>query len=1034
MRAFLKTVKRSVGECLYFTNDEAIAYFDQCTTKSGQAGLDAPYEWPTFPPRVPKMKEFGKHKSLLELGYLYEQETRHIDRILSALYRIRPDLNGQGKRIAFLERKTETGAILIKPNVKNAEQIIKSNYYFGEILRRARLNVDEFRRWVQKCANSDFLEFARHLGLSLSETVALFKDIKYASGGCRPDGTWKPGLMDFRSVAAPKYGPAAGKGSIDQWLDYAGARTRASKAEADRRASIRGRKNPILNDWFSRSELNHSKGWEIRPGLAFELDEQFNQYLEAFIDLHDRRKQNDRDAYDYLLSNYVGRNGDVKKTGQENGGCLRAVTLGYLRTNEVVIDDNCLSCSRCVKGGNFEQDMNKRKDRVVTLSNEVLRLRDKLEFYTDKLPPTRVTERFWQEVIKEEKNGRSAFAYVEGWTGKLSTENLSHQASLWLRMIGIARGHIQLGREEFIDCARRLISRKHLSRKDSERVLSLLKTVPRYLRNTSEILLHQSRICHRLGYYDEEKNTLLRLLNNKSAEREFLHEANVALSKLYAIDGNLSNAEHHRIHSLRAARTAPDLKKACDCYQNLVEIWDWSRLEQEISLVEEKVQIPGVAPKLLRQWVESSPTDENLHFACRSLKKKKRYRSWSPDLVLNILKEIPIEVLEQFPEVAGWFLNAEAEILKSADNHEAFVRLAMSIVLKGKPVSKKVARKSGQALCEQLSSNAFEAVRGNYLCDLRSAQTIHDLVSQHYQPSSLPALSRWFECFSSSTIASKSAFASDLIEFAIEHFSDLAPDELQNDYQSLRTALRSIVSELLKQSELRDVAHPAWLRLCSIWPNEIPAYLCSCLNLDPPRIEIAEEYLELLLQQEDFYDKLSEVIETLSNDKLIEASSRISRMSELIEFMSSLIVQTNIATSNRLNESHFKDIMTIFKPKDDINHANMVATLIKHLRKREKGVEKVAPEYHFKALCYARRFRDAKELLTRYPNLKVVKEKESAQHFLSICAREKQPRALPDNESDYERIIRHLTKDWVIFSSHRQREYPPIEYKRRARR
>jgi hypothetical protein len=40
---------------------------------------------------------------------------------------------------------------------------------------------------------------------------------------------------------------------------------------------------------------------------------------------------------------------------QKRSVCLRAVMLGYLKTNEIVVGDNCYSCSRCVQTSSFLQ-------------------------------------------------------------------------------------------------------------------------------------------------------------------------------------------------------------------------------------------------------------------------------------------------------------------------------------------------------------------------------------------------------------------------------------------------------------------------------------------------------------------------------------------------------------------------------------------------------------------------------------------------------------------------------------------------------
>ena len=180
MRAFLKTVERRVGSFLYFTNDEAISFFDSCMLESAEAalGLEEPYRWPGFPSRQRRGYESGEHEEILDRGHLYQEKTQYLERILAVLYRIRPDLHDQKKRLAFIEQVQETGVQIVRPSLKNAANILNSNSYFGELLRKAGLTPEQLRDRVRHCEVSDMLTFAELLNLAPSETAAMFRDHK----------------------------------------------------------------------------------------------------------------------------------------------------------------------------------------------------------------------------------------------------------------------------------------------------------------------------------------------------------------------------------------------------------------------------------------------------------------------------------------------------------------------------------------------------------------------------------------------------------------------------------------------------------------------------------------------------------------------------------------------------------------------------------------------------------------------------------------------------------------------------------------
>jgi len=96
-------------------------------------------------------------------------------------------------------------------------------------------------------------------------------------------------------------------------------------------------------------------------------------YLKELMRLHDERQQNERSNFEYLLTHYIGVN-------QEQRQCLRAVLLGYLKTNEVVVGGKCYGCSVCVPDLNFQQyPVSLRRQAVVRLMPETVALMEKIE-------------------------------------------------------------------------------------------------------------------------------------------------------------------------------------------------------------------------------------------------------------------------------------------------------------------------------------------------------------------------------------------------------------------------------------------------------------------------------------------------------------------------------------------------------------------------------------------------------------------------------------------------------------------------------
>lgn len=583
MRKFLSTADREINGHLYFTSDEIIPFFDHLES----------YSWPDFPPRLRRGKESREHSVILDSGYEYSEKVRYIDRILSVLYRIRPSI-GSSKRVCLVSSYQESGAVIIpRPGntLLNPNAIVGSNEYFGELLRSKAVDSVGLRDWISKCTANDTVQFARFLGLSISETASMLWDINRADGKLR-GGKWESTLLDFSFIAPPKYGALLENTTLPDLRGYKGAAKRASYSDARKRASNavkngheretnnNGEIMPSIDDWFGWWELPSSKGWEILPGAALKDTLVFDSYLDAFMNLHDRRQANDREAYNLLLTDYVGINSDgtLRQTGEAKK-CLRDVLLGYLKTGEVVQGGNCRSCSSCAPNGNFETSLEERSKLVVSLGTEILAFLESLEKFKEVIPIDGQIQQLWEIVKSEEAQGRSLNTYIEGWTGRLLTDSPGHLTASWIRVDGMVRGFLPVQTQEI--CTRVLDLLDRLQNDDYIPVLwgtiDLLRDV---VPEMPESLVARAKACQRLNRIDEAQSLWLELLNMPISKslRHMAHSAlfNICKSGCHPVD---SSSFNH--HGYEAARTAPDFKTAVHFYAEISEDWQWEDVCKE---------------------------------------------------------------------------------------------------------------------------------------------------------------------------------------------------------------------------------------------------------------------------------------------------------------------------------------------------------------------------------------------------------------------------------------------------------------------
>jgi superfamily II DNA/RNA helicase len=264
MRAFLMQMERRTtwvaatgapASSIYFTNDEAIEFFDRCESDPAVYG----FSWPKFEERLSRGRESPEHSAVLDRGHNYNEKTGYIGRILGVVNRIRSDMPGLQARPTLLQSFQQTGAHLLNLNLEalNWLGIIGSNSYFGDMLRDRGLSREEFVAFI---SGPDTLPLASRLSMSIRDTAALLEDIKHS--GEQLHNSWRRDLLNYSWLEAPFYGPATGLGHLSQWRDYAGATTRSTKTQALLQANKRGWSNTKLtdDDWFGWKHVSKRVG------------------------------------------------------------------------------------------------------------------------------------------------------------------------------------------------------------------------------------------------------------------------------------------------------------------------------------------------------------------------------------------------------------------------------------------------------------------------------------------------------------------------------------------------------------------------------------------------------------------------------------------------------------------------------------------------------------------------------------------------------------------------------------------------------
>jgi superfamily II DNA helicase RecQ len=997
MYNFMRSLTRRVGDHLYFTNDEAVDFFDICVKKPEPVGLSN-YSWPEFQEREIGPYENDEEKHCLDKGHYYKEKTRYIDRILSVSYRIRPIIDN--KRLSFLDELQETGASFVGNfDFCNPDAILGANHYFGAFLREKGMSVQELENWIRICRSSDFFDFAKFLDVSVKELSSLFEDIKRADGLFN-NGKWKSRLLNFTAIVAPKYGPAANRNSLQQWRDYAGARFLVKQAYND--AKKKGRR-PTLDERFPWKTMPYSKGWEIKLGDSFDSNGSFEKFLAAFMMVHNEREKNDWAAYNRLLSDYIGvnKNGMIHDSG--NRKCLRSVMLGYLKTFEVVQGGSCMSCNVCVPNEKFEIDLDKRSQVVVKLDESIATFLEKIENDWKFLPHGAEIEKFWKMVQKEMDAGRSTLGYIEGVTGRMLDDNPAHIPAIYIRLTGMASSQMYMDKHAFIENSRTLVT--NCSVED----LSIF--FDEFLQNANEIIPDDPNILevqaialNRLEKYQKEFNLRADIHSNKQTTEDLFLSNAKALCDLTKPGGSIKNQKSYLKYVLALARCEKSGNDIRQYYRILIAEWSWEELEKELFWLEKHSKFKEMRQFLLNSWLAEEKSPQNSLEVYRFFENKKLIQGWDELWESKLFLVLDFDIFEQFPEMMHNYWKAiENGRFKPVKRLYLYIFSEMIRQQQAMISAKHVDIFVKMFLEETNQEERRNFLEENIATDSQFIPKLYKYINLDVLPNKSETFSSWLSIFSPYL---------DVQSFKITQkitikVLDLGATSVSNLMKGFPDFFEGITIPLLSNKATKDHFHQLWMEYIRKYDySEISLFYFKCLIKSYP-IQNAhlDDITEVILSRKN--TKSDKTLQMLR--RIVPFDSRLngSILSALFEFqdlLNELKKETVVEAFDKITAEHLQEINSIFQPAVSELRANMTVSLLVSLRKllNQSWLSPVA--YIVEALCCAGRYEEAKQMSIKYPDLKIGRFRLSFDSFLK-----KQLEIIPE-EKPKTQLIEKLEK------------------------
>ena len=938
MLAFLRSqYPRRVGDGLYFTCDQVMAFFQsECSAEWHRHGLSEPYAWPSFPPRRTGGRyESGDHKRILDRGHIYSRRKRHIARILAVLFNNRPTVDGQ--LLPVVRSAHETGTLLRSMRLYKPDKIVESSAYFGQRLRRGGVSASELRRLLAPDRDThltDITPFAKRLRLTLRETASMLKDIRYCEGRTKMNGHWLGTLLDFWWIEAPRWVDSLKAGNpytdLRLWRGYAGAYTRSRPRNND----------SSVDAYFPWNVVNRPTGWEVIPGRGLDFSDS-KKYLDAFMTLHNERRRNDVSNFEYLLSRYIGEDGSEHE-------CLRALMLGYLKTNEVVVGGRCYGCSACVPDLRFDRySLEERKRAVVRLDPTTVELVEQLEDANRSTPSLDTLVRILKAIEAEESRGRSGKAYLDSWLARLIQDDPEHVGALWLRLHALGQGTIDLSALDLLSAFERLV-RLTVERSALSRLQELLESYCSESAHPSlqlGLTVQAALVAGKLREWDVEAEHWQRVVDLSASveERNALHAALRHLLELYDRSDRLADATGAAEIGVRLARlpeaTPEDVTAG---YNAAVVSWTWARLREELS-----ANTPRSARALLC-YVTDASTRRHTRVTSWLEENRSLWTRW-PREVLEAIQTQMGDIWDTSPRL----LIAMSELAQDDQDYSLAARYTLRAWHAGAELSSRQLEDLAANLARldpEWRQESLTGMRATELMDrlwqLDAEQSAKLAWSQHFSPSVIRAVSDdLIGRISAALLESKTSLGGGMRRAVIERFARL-PDH------KLKPLLASLVA---KRPELSLDFLRASVGLKRVTADRIEAALPTALR-GSDRERITGELLTQLSAEERHLEGESCGAACLDNWRALQSDSST----------------WPLLHERRIESDILVDIAKKWlRYRDKPHRMDMLVVILQDVKERSSPRWLTPASLELQALCAAGRFSEARKVIEEHTDLRI---------------------------------------------------------------
>ncbi|TVR75543.1 MAG: hypothetical protein EA415_03595, partial [Sphaerobacteraceae bacterium] len=673
--------------------------------------------------------------------------------------------------------------------------------------------------------------------------------------------------------------------SLSERRERVGASRRAFPNIAQQRAKQAGRQRPNLDDWFGLPDLAWPRGWRVQLGSVFADSKELVEFVKAFCQAHEQRYENARDSYARLLTDYLGLKPDGTINTSATPECLRSVMLGYLKTNEIVQDGNCLSCSNCVPDERFDKyTIEQRRAAVIRIPENIQTVLDDLEASTDSIPDPDQVSTLLEASRRDSEEARGLERYVAGWSGRILDEQPGHVGIRWLRVeLFDSEEEIELHEDEFVGHLRSLL--QHLQSTHLQRLWDLFARVRDLagLSRNPDVVRFHAELAERLGDHSEEAKALQgfqALAADSTIGADTSAWLYGRIRFLHRPEGPLPDTDRYEEAVLRLARISPDVEMAGAYYRELKQSWRWSEIEPELHTLQlhRTVRVSAIWA-LLRIWLENDQVSDSERFGMMI-----DYLSSAPGEVidradLNDIRRL-VDEIEELPDAAPTLagkiagrLIAETGDGEPLDNYSA--RLVERLFAAGREVPRELSTAFlPRALDPRLSPAVFHQLKDLLPSERAARLRTAEMLSEQLQDLDEQSLRAWLSLFPVE-LHEQSVAMSQQVVAAIS-----APPASID----LLDELKVVAQVALWSDALPQALHRHWISIMRRQPGLLGEYIQDALEAEPPVIELAELAFSRMLEHASPRDLIS-FLRWARGSEVVRVSTLITDAAELFELL-----------------------------------------------------------------------------------------------------------------------------------------------------